>query len=452
LSVLSLSKAVSSLSDRLSQLFDHSQQSGILQLVEDVSLPPLMSWLAAQNQFPKIYWQGRDRREEVAAIGSCLDLAFIEAIDDSKLQQIYQQYCQQPHGVDVRFYGGVAFDRTLASWPEFGRARFLVPRVELRRQEERGQLLVNLNLNEQSLAQQVQEALAVLAQLCPAQPLLPPQKTEVLSRVDVPDFSRWSQLVTEVTSPAFNCHTPKVVLSRQSKLHVTQTPDPWTVLACWQGRNPTSFQFGFQFSPEHSFISCTPERLYRRQQDQLVTEALAGTTVRGLTADEDEKLAQQLLDDHKNSHENQFVGTHIVSELTPLSVQVNADEPLKIFKLNHIQHLHRVIKAQLRHDISDFQLLQSLHPTPAVGGFPKKAALQYIAANEGYNRGWYAGTCGFLSSQLSEFAVAIRSALLEPGCINLFAGAGILTGSDPSLEWQELENKLATIMSILVDF
>ncbi|MFQ6372299.1 isochorismate synthase MenF [Shewanella sp. YIC-542] len=452
MSVLSLSKAVISLSDRLSQLLDHPQQSGILQLVEEVTLPPLMSWLATQQHFPKIYWQGRDHREEVAAIGSCLDLRFTEAVDDAKLLQIYQQQRQCAHSADVRFYGGVAFDRRLASWPEFGRARFLVPRVELRRSETCGQLIVNLNLNEQTLAQQVSAAQTLLAELRPAQPLTPPQKTDVLSRTDMPDFPRWSQLVTQVTSEEFNRETPKVVLSRQTKLQVSDTPDPWTVLACWQGRNPTSFQFGFQFSAKHSFISCTPERLYRRQQDQLVTEALAGTTVRGLTPEEDEQLAQQLLDDHKNSHENQFVGTHIVSELTPLSARVNADEPLKVFKLNHIQHLHRVIKAHLRPEICDFQLLQSLHPTPAVGGFPKASALDYIAAHEGYNRGWYAGTCGFLSSELSEFAVAIRSALLEPGCINLFAGAGILTGSDPALEWQELENKLATIMSILVDF
>lgn len=452
MSVLPLSKAVSSLSDRLSQLFDHSQTAGILQLVEEVSLPPLMSWLAAQQQFPKIYWQGRDRYEEVAGVGSCLDLQFAEAVDDEKLLQFYQQQRSLPRTADVRFYGGVAFDRRLESWPEFGRARFLVPRIELRRCDDKGLLIVNLNLSAQPLSEQISSAQEALAALQAAQPLPPPIKTDVQTRVDIPDFARWSELVTEVTSPDFNRDTPKVVLSRQTKLQVAQTPDPWTVLACWQGRNPTSFQFGFQFSPERSFISCTPERLYRRQLNELVTEALAGTTVRGLTEEEDEQLAQQLLDDHKNSHENQFVGTHIESELQPLSAQVFADEPLKIFKLNHIQHLHRVIKARLRTEVSDFQLLQALHPTPAVGGFPKASALQYIASHEGYTRGWYAGACGFLSSQLSEFAVAIRSALLEPGCINLYAGAGILTGSDPVLEWQELENKLATIMSILVDF
>ncbi|MGL6124040.1 MAG: chorismate-binding protein, partial [Shewanella sp.] len=177
----------------------------------------------------------------------------------------------------------------------------------------------------------------------------------------------------------------------------------------------------------------------------------AGTTVRGLNQEEDIALANALLEDNKNSIENQLVRSHIVNMLTPLSNYVGADELATIFKLNHIQHLHRAIRAELKPGISDFQLLQALHPTPAVGGLPRHSAHNFIRQREGYIRGWYAGACGYFNKDESEFSVAIRSALIEPGRINLFAGAGIIAGSEPEAEWQELENKLATIMSILFE-
>ncbi|MGS0730378.1 chorismate-binding protein, partial [Shewanella sp. 0m-11] len=188
-----------------------------------------------------------------------------------------------------------------------------------------------------------------------------------------PDKYRWNELVNRVTHPKFIEDTPKVVLSRLTQLEINEVVDPWMLLACWQGRNPTSFQFGFQFSPDSTFISCTPERLYRRRQRELFTEALAGTTVRGLNQEEDKELAQALLDDTKNSHENQLVRQHIVNVLNPLSNYVGADETPTVFKLSHIQHLHRSIRAELKPGVNDFQLIQALHPTPAVGGLPKES-------------------------------------------------------------------------------
>ncbi|QSX33807.1 isochorismate synthase [Shewanella avicenniae] len=452
MSVTSLSQAVKSLQQRLNELNLFDVQAPVLQLQQQIDALPLMAWIASQQTFPKIYWHGRNTDAEAAAVGSCHQIFFEQSVSDEQLASVYQQQLGCLAEPDIRYYGGIAFDRRESSWPEFGRVRFVLPRIELRRQDEHYQLLLNLHLADKDPQQELQLAQTALGALVPAAPLAPPRKTEVLARCDTPDQQRWQQLVSMVTEPEFNAQTPKVVLSRHTQLKVADTPDPWTVLASWQGRNPNSFQFGFQFSAERSFISCTPERLFQRHEQQLKTEALAGTTVRGITEAQDQLLAQQLLDDAKNSVENQFVRSHILAELAKLSDSVDGDAPLAIFKLNHIQHLHRIIRAKLKHSVNDFQLLQAMHPTPAVGGVPKQNALDFIREYEGYNRGWYAGACGYLSRHVSEFAVAIRSALLEPGTINLFAGAGILAGSDPQSEWQELENKIATIMSILVDF
>jgi menaquinone-specific isochorismate synthase len=442
---------------KLEQLRTLPVRDSIVQISVDAPALPLISWLSAQTLYPKIYWHGRDRDEDVAAIGSCKAFYFADQVDDNTLASIYEQQRNKTNHQDIRYYGGLAFDRSVECWPEFGRAHFILPRIELRRNGNQVKILVNLNfetddVETSKVADEIQAALDAIANIQKPGPLSPPNKLKLMSRSDLPNYSRWKDLVEQVTQANFIHSTPKVVLSRHSQIDVDDNIDPWTLLACWQGRNPNSFQFGFQFSPERAFISCSPERLYLRRQQELFTEALAGTTIRGLNPDEDNKLAQALLIDSKNSHENQIVRKHIVDALIPLSQYVGADEQPRIFKLNHIQHLHRSIRAQLRPGVNDFELLRALHPTPAVGGLPRHAALNFIRQREGYARGWYAGACGYLNRHESEFSVAIRSALIEPRRINLFAGAGIVAGSDPEAEWQELENKLATVLSILIDF
>jgi menaquinone-specific isochorismate synthase len=451
------SSQFSELMAKLEQLRTLPVRDPIVQISVDAPALPLISWLSAQTLYPKIYWHGRDRDEDVAAIGSCKAFYFADQVDDNTLASIYEQQRNKTNHQDIRYYGGLAFDRSVECWPEFGRAHFILPRIELRRNGNQVKILVNLNfetddVETSKVADEIQAALDAIANIQKPGPLSPPNKLKLMSRSDLPNYSRWKDLVEQVTQANFIHSTPKVVLSRHSQIDVDDNIDPWTLLACWQGRNPNSFQFGFQFSPERAFISCSPERLYLRRQQELFTEALAGTTIRGLNPDEDNKLAQALLADSKNSHENQLVRKHIVDALTPLSQYVGADEQPRIFKLNHIQHLHRSIRAQLRPGVNDFELLRALHPTPAVGGLPRHAALNFIRQREGYARGWYAGACGYLNRHESEFSVAIRSALIEPRRINLFAGAGIVAGSDPEAEWQELENKLATVLSILIDF
>ncbi|MGS0689640.1 isochorismate synthase [Shewanella sp. 30m-9] len=446
-----LPQAIKSLTDKIKSFTLQPNSDPIVQLSVVVSPIPVIAWLAAQTTYPRVYWKGRDTQEEVAAIGCCKDFFFGDDVDDSELSAEYQKQRSLTNNQDIRYYGGVAFDRRNESWPEFGKAHFILPRIELRRSGNELKLLVNLNFTEQAFAQEIDDALQSLQALDAPKPLAPPNKVALMSRSDRPDKYRWNELVNRVTHPKFIEDTPKVVLSRLTQLEINEVVDPWMLLACWQGRNPTSFQFGFQFSPDSTFISCTPERLYRRRQRELFTEALAGTTVRGLNQEEDKELAQALLDDTKNSHENQLVRQHIVNVLNPLSNYVGADETPTVFKLSHIQHLHRSIRAELKPGVNDFQLIQALHPTPAVGGLPKESAMNFIRQQEGYVRGWYAGACGYFNKHESEFAVAIRSALIEPGRINLFAGAGIVAGSEADKEWTELENKLTTILSILTE-
>ena len=169
---------------------------------------------------------------------------------------------------------------------------------------------------------------------------------------------------------------------------------------------------------------------------------------RGDTRVDDEALSHTLLNDPKIKHENQLVLDDILARLNRVSLDVGLDQ-IGILKLNHVQHLKQRIHAYLKPDASDHDLLSALHPTPAVGGTPRASALAFIQQYEPYRRGWYAGAIGVLSQQHSQFAVAIRSALIQHNKITLFAGAGIVKGSVSALEWQELEDKIATPLSLL---
>lgn len=443
----SLASAIARLQLRLQQLTEQQPPQRCMQLVETVDAPPLLAWLANQTLFPKVFWRGRRDGEQVAAIGAAHDLHLGEMPNAAELDAIYNTYLRTDPDSQLRIYGGVAFDPKQPAWDEFGQARFVLPRLEIRRNGEQCRLLLSLTREDwlDGFAQVKQQ----LQQLQPAAPLPPLAPSHTLSTTEQPSQQRWQELIEQVTNPNFIADTPKVVLARETQLLSNTLPNPWTVLHSWGLLNPNSYQYGFQFSDQQSFISCSPERLYHRLGRELSTEALAGTTIRGFTASEDNALAQALLDDNKNSHENQLVREHIEQQLSPLSDYVGAEETPTVLKLNHIQHLHRDIRAELKAGVNDLQLLQALHPTPAVGGLPRDPAMSFIRQREGFDRGWYAGACGFIGSNETEFSVAIRSARFQPGQVTLFAGAGIVADSNAADEWQELNNKLTTVLGIL---
>lgn len=427
----------------------HSTVSGFVRLRVAANVDLFPGWLAAQTLYPRIYWQARGPKSpEYVALGAIHELTRPEDI---------QRVCDLANTSSEdspRYYGGLAFDPAQPGWQGFGPCRFVLPRIELVRRGECISLCLNLWLPAQDKVHEfdaeLQAAEAALDALQPEAPLPSLQKRS-WQRRDVPGPAQWQRLVERVTDPAFQAHTPKVVLSRESLLESEESIPPlcpWSLLTQWARHAQECFHFGFQFSPEQSFIACSPERLYRREQCHLFTEALAGTIRRSGDEATDAALAAELLADSKNRLENRLVHADILSRLAPLTTDATLTEP-RILKLRLLQHLKCDIEAELKPGVCDWQLLAALHPTPAVGGAPREAALAFIRECEPHDRGWYAGACGMLSRETSEFSVAIRSARIRGSRISLFAGAGIVAGSEPAAEWAELDNKIANVLSLL---
>ncbi|MCC6415781.1 MAG: isochorismate synthase, partial [Opitutaceae bacterium] len=191
-----------------------------------------------------------------------------------------------------------------------------------------------------------------------------------------------------------------------------------------------------------SFIGASPERLVRVHGGMLTTEALAGSAPRGSDSAEDERLGAALLASAKDRHEHQLVLDSIVRRLKPLGLQLELSSEPRLRKLANVQHLHTPVRAALPVGVRVLDVLAGLHPTPAVGGVPREAALAGIRQMENFPRGLYAGAIGWIDGHGNgEFFVGLRSALINGHRARLYAGAGIVAASQPEQELAETELK-----------
>jgi len=178
--------------------------------------------------------------------------------------------------------------------------------------------------------------------------------------------------------------------------------------------------------------------------------ALAGSTRRSADPSVDDHLGEQMLHSPKVREEHEIVARRIARSLRPISVWVRDEEEPSVVRIANVQHLATPIQGQLADSRSAVELAGLLHPTPAVGGEPRERAIALIDELEGLDRGWYAGPVGWMdAAEDGEFCVALRSGLLRDRTAHLFAGCGIVAGSDPASELAETEIKLEALLPLL---
>ncbi|NJL46641.1 MAG: isochorismate synthase, partial [Leptolyngbyaceae cyanobacterium SM2_5_2] len=246
-------------------------------------------------------------------------------------------------------------------------------------------------------------------------------------------------------------HVQKIVLAHA--LDVVQEHPFQTLqsLAQLRHRYPDCYVFSVGNGYGKTFIGASPERLLSIAHRRLSTDALAGSAPRGRTAQEDRQLALHLLNSAKEQAEHQIVVNFLAQTLADLGLQPYYPQPPSLLRLPNIQHLHTPIQARVAGRIHPLQLVEALHPTPAVAGLPTRAACEKIHTYEQFDRGLYAAPLGWIGANGdSEFIVGIRSALISGNWARLYAGAGIVAGSDPEREWAEINLKFRALGESLV--
>ncbi|KAF2594148.1 hypothetical protein F2Q70_00045431, partial [Brassica cretica] len=213
-----------------------------------------------------------------------------------------------------------------------------------------------------------------------------------------------------------------------------------------QSEGHDAYQFCLQPPGAPAFIGNTPERLFQRNQLGVCSEALAATRPRSASTARDMEIERDLLTSPKDDLEFSIVRENIREKLNSICDKVVVKPQKTVRKLARVQHLYSQLAGRLRREDDEFDILAALHPTPAVCGLPAEEARLLIKEIESFDRGMYAGPIGFFGGKESEFAVGIRSALVEKGLGALiYAGTGIVAGSNPTSEWNELDLKISQI-------
>lgn len=403
-----------------------------------------LAWLQQQNADVRIYWAGRNDGLEVAGVGYADTVSKEAPIDyNAVLQRLRSSIGSGPG--DLRYFGGIRFDRyheVSREWAPYSAYRFWLPRFELQRQGETTRLICNLAFPEDK--DRIPKVLRSLSDLSAG---VSPDKDESedlpLSREDLPDRNRWNESIDWSLRAFEDQRLEKIVLARRTTLSFARRLDP--VLLLDRIRPITNDCYHFLFQPERgtAFIGATPERLLSRSGRYIATEAVAGTRPRGETTETDAGLIDQLLRSEKDRREHDYVRQSVAASMAPLCTSFQQDEEVSIMLLARRMHLFSSMWGMLSDKVSDADLMRALHPTPAVGGVPTKVAMEAIAHHEPFDRGWYAGPVGWIGGNASEFAVGIRSALVEHNRISLYAGAGIVEGSTAEDEWEEIEQKIS---------
>ncbi|WP_119066269.1 isochorismate synthase [Rubrobacter indicoceani] len=410
-----------------------------------------LGWLAAQARpgLLRAYWSGRDdaRSEgrEAAMVGVADSVARVEDV-----------LLTESRAFRARYYGGFRFDpgsERGREWAAFGEGGLFLPRFEFVRDDSGATLSCNLVLpDDAGKIREIVEQAEALAEAFGAEK--EPQRSPRLTRrLDTPEYETWRGNVERVTAE-FRQKPGKVVFARRADLTFEAELDPLSIFKRLKARTPGCFHFYFEPARGSSeagaaFIGATPERLYGRDGRAVRSEAVAGTRPRGTSGDDDAGLRKELLGSEKDRAEQRYVRDSVEEDLRGLCAALTVEEGVSEMKLASRRHLVSRFRGTLGETVTDAEILDVLHPTPAVGGYPKPEAMEEIRASENFDRGLYAGPVGWVSGEGAEFAVGIRSGLVCGKTLSLFSGAGIVAGSTPAGEWAEIEQKISDFVDIL---
>ncbi len=437
--------------DAIRRECSRSSPSGIVRVETVIPRTDALAWLWAQAPSAvKIYWADRDGQHEVAGVGVADLVAGGESDSiDSPFERV------EAGETTARYFGGMRFDGGSVSdeaWRDFDGYRFVLPRFELSQRGSdsvlacqwlRSVATVDTLMKEVDTLVSRPAAVAGVDALVSPAPEVPCVHPAATGREDLPDRAGWEASVAETLQRVSEGALDKVVLARKSTFGFAAELDP---LACFHALLPEAdrcYRFCFVPAVGRAFLGVSPERLYRREGRRILCDAIAGTRTRGDGASLDRQLERDLMGSEKERREQNYVVRGIRESLAPLCDSLSAGTDPSVVKLRQCQHLMSTFEGVLRPGVGDAALLKALHPTPAVGGYPTDCAVREIEEREPFDRDWYAGPVGWVGRDCAEFAVAIRSGVVEGSTLSVFAGAGILAGSVPGDEWEELDYKIS---------
>lgn len=403
----------------------------------DLDLDPLDLVRAGAGVFgPAVYFSGPSG----SALGGLGVAWSAEAAGPARFRVLDRALGSLPEGVPV--FVGFSFASggpTSPEWEGFPAASLVVPLLAVWRRAGRSRLCLTMP--------EGADAAALVERAGRLSPPGPPQVPRAVGPAQArPPAREWAGKVAEIVEAARTGGPAKVVLARARRMALEREARPFDVVALLRTRHPGCHAYGRQAGAA-ALVGASPELLVARSGKRFEARPLAGSIGRSPDPGEDRRLGDALLADPKEQAEHAFVVEEICTHLAALAVTLERPPVPRLERLPTVQHLATSITGTTGARLLD--LVDALHPTAAVGGVPRAAALDRIAQLEGMDRGWYAGGVGWADpGGDGEVAVALRGALLRRREALIYAGAGIVAGSDPAAEVAETELKMAPLLDL----
>jgi menaquinone-specific isochorismate synthase len=408
---------------------------------------PTVAWstegqrVAAGGSVATITADGPDRFDHVRRAGEAL---FAGRTVESDL----------PRAARPRLFGGFAFhegdkDEDGSPWDGFPDAQFVLPAVQVVRTDDESTWVVATATGPSAGAEAEARLDEWVGRVAALDDTLSEDGPGIERRTFTPDDAGWRRQVEAAVERIRRGTLRKVVLAGALTVDLREELSVPSVYERLSATYPDCFRFLVAPEGGGHFFGATPERLISRDGRTVRTEALAGSTGRGDTPEEDEWLASELQGSEKDRHEHDLVVETIKTQLSPYATSISTGDRT-VRRLATVQHLQTPVTAELAEDDHVLSLVEALHPTPAVGGLPPDEALETIKDAEAFDRGWYASPVGWFDAEGDgTFAVAIRSAVATDRRATLFAGNGIVSDSDPDREWDEVQLKYRPVLDAL---
>ena len=343
----------------------------------------------------------------------------------------------------LKICGGFQFSthKSGDEWREFGINHFALPEVLVTM--EQGQSFITYTVEADKF--EIDTFLAIIDRLT-QKDVQPSDEIGDIKRIDDIYKDEWRELVKDTID--ILDENKKIVLARKRLIMFDKNINiPYILNRAMQGEH-NSYLFVLE-SKDSVFFSQTPEQLMEVKDDVLSTKAVAGTIKRTHRDDIDKANIDAFLNDDKNLNEHHFVVKSILNDIKPYVEEITFNKKPQILTNDHLYHLYTKIEGRLLQN-SYIGLLDNLHPTPALGGYPKEEAISYIENNEFGTRGLYGAPVGYIDMYDNcEFIVAIRSMLIKKNQATLFAGCGIVQNSDADSEVEETAVKFNPMMKAL---
>lgn len=431
-------------------------------------IDPLAALELHQEKSERFFWDHPGNKISISAAGKVKELKstgsrrFDDISEKTKdLKKKISAYTAITHSMaGPLFLGGYSFgDHNISPvWKKFGAARFILPEWTLVKTGNKHLLTLIIERRDKAIHDIYTEIIERVTDFLNISGKsgsnngheIPDEQNMLCNFQSVNEKQRWKKKVEQAKAHILHNDFEKIVLARSVELESKHPLNPTLLSYQLRQSYPECYSFIVQVDDETSFIGATPERLASFENGMFKTEGLAGSASRGKSASEDAAIAQNLMRSEKDLEEHQFVVRAIDDSLSPYSYKVDHPNRPQIKKLSNVQHLFTPISASIKEGVQIHELLKKLHPTPAVGGYPKVASVPHIQEIEQIERGWYSAPVGWYNlNGCGEFAVAIRSALLHKNRAYLYAGCGIVSDSDPESEWDETIMKFEPMTNAL---